>query len=187
MKTNTINNRLSGGQVLSLDLWTRIEEMLRIESERRQYRNQYPLEVNGVNLAKFLSSASALSLARTFSVSDYVEFLHTRESERDVTMSSGMAVAAQTEGVGGGWGGGREGVAKGNFVGHLSCLFPLESLLASCCFLFLSHILLCYVILEQTVRSVLYVPLSVGPELSLDFTIFFILKKIPWVGHVFFL
>ena len=152
--------------------------MLRIESERRQYRNQYPLEVNGVNLAKFLSSASALSLARTFSVSDYVEFLHTRESERDVTMSSGMAVAAQTEGVGGGgWWGGREGVAKGNFVGHLSCLFPLESLLASCCFLCLSHILLCYVILEQTVRSVLYVPLSVGPELSLDFKNFFYFKK----------
>ena len=85
--------------------------MLRIESERRQYRNQYPLEVNGVNLAKFLSSASALSLARTFSVSDYVEFLHTRESERDVTMSSGMAVAAQTEGVGGG-GKGRGGQRK---------------------------------------------------------------------------
>ena len=127
MKTNTINNRLSGGQVLLLALWTRIEEMLRIESERRQYRNQYPLEVNGVNLAKFLSSASALSPARTFSVSDYVEFLHTRESERDVTMSSGMAVAAQTEGVGG-WLGGGEG--KG---------WPKETLLVICLVCFPSN------------------------------------------------
>jgi hypothetical protein len=80
-----------------------------------------------VNLAKFLSSGSALSHA-PFSVSDYVEFLHTRESERDVTMSSGMAVAAQTEGVG--------GVGEGEQKGKG---WPKETLLVICLVCFPSN------------------------------------------------